>query len=118
MGSGSTGGGSQQSQPGTLSPITATIWNLFGGNAQASRGQFIPTTFGQGGAFGSSSFSALPELLNNMPLTSHVRVTGAPKAQAALGSAPALPIRRVLSATHCRPPTTSMTTPHSSAATA
>src|SRR5262245_31050234 len=68
------GGGSQQSSsststPGTLSPITASLLSLFGGNVQTKGGQFIPTSFGQGGVFGPQSFSALPGLLQNQPLS-------------------------------------------------
>lgn len=67
------GGGSKQSSeqgqfPGTLSPITATLLSLFGGQPQVSGGQFVPTAFG-GGAFDPSMFGALPGLLQNQPLS-------------------------------------------------
>lgn len=67
------GGSKQQSEseqfPGTLSPVTASIISLFGGNPQVSGGQFVPTTFGQGGVFSPQSFNALGGLLQNIPQT-------------------------------------------------
>ena len=67
MGSGSSQ--QQQSSPGTLSPVTATLLSLFGGQPTVNRGQFVPTSFGEGGVFGPGSFNALSGLLNNQPLT-------------------------------------------------
>ena len=67
MGQGASSG--QQSSPGTLSPITTTLLSLFGGNPQVNRGQYQPTTWGQGGVFSPESFSALGGLLQNQPLT-------------------------------------------------
>ena len=69
MGSGSKQKSSAQQLPGTLSPVTASLLDLFGGNVIASGGQFFPTSFGQGGAFSPQSFAALPGLLQNQPLT-------------------------------------------------
>lgn len=66
---GSSSKGTQDTQPGTLSPITATLLSLFGSNPIVTgQGQFQPTTFGAPGAsFTPQSFSALPGLLQNMP---------------------------------------------------
>lgn len=85
MGQGSTQG--QQSTPGTLSPITASLLSLFGAQPQVNRGQFVPTTFGQGGVFSPQSFSALGGLLNNQPLTQTEQslLQGAQPAAAAAG---------------------------------
>lgn len=74
MGSGSKGqttqAQTQESAPGTLSPITATLLSLFGGAPQVRGGQFQPTAFaGPGALFTPESFSALPGLLANQPLT-------------------------------------------------
>lgn len=94
MGSGSESSGRQSSFPGTLSPVTATMLSLFGGQPEVFGGQFRPTSFGaptvtQGPvigrdprgrlifgpststppAFTPQSFAALPGLLTNMPLT-------------------------------------------------
>ena len=71
---GSGGGSSQSSQqvsdPGTLSPVTATLLQLFGGNITTNRGQFQPTSFGGPGAiFTPQTFAALPGLQANQPLT-------------------------------------------------
>lgn len=68
------GGGSKQSSesssaPGTLSPVTATLFSLFGGQPGISKGQYVPTSFGQGGYFAPGMFGALPGLLANMPPT-------------------------------------------------
>ena len=68
------GGGSKQSSdsssvPGTLSPVTASLLSLFGGQTGVSQGQFVPTAWNQGGVFGPESFAALPGLLQNQPLT-------------------------------------------------
>lgn len=50
--------------------MTATLLSLFGSNPQVNGGQFQPTSFaGQGAAFTPQSFSALPGLLQNQPLT-------------------------------------------------
>ena len=66
----STSSGSQQSLPGTESPVTATLQALFGGQPVASGGQFQPTAFGgAGSAFTPESFAALPGLLQNFPMT-------------------------------------------------
>lgn len=80
------GGGSKQSSesasfPGTLSPITASIISLFGGNPTVSGGQFVPTTFGQGGGFSPQSFGALPGLLQNLPLTGAEQTITSPQFQ-------------------------------------
>jgi hypothetical protein len=69
MASGGTTQQSSTSQPGTLSPITATLLQLFGGSPAVKGGQYQPTTYGQGGAFNAGMFSALPGLLQNQPLT-------------------------------------------------
>lgn len=70
MGGGSKQSSSQQSFPGTQSPVTATIQALFGGQPIASGGQFIPTGFGgEGSAFTPQSFAALPGLMQNIPAT-------------------------------------------------
>lgn len=77
---------SQQS-PGTLSPITGILLDLFGGTTGVKGGQFVPTTWGQGGAFNSGSFGALPGLLENMPLTgAESTVLGGDWQNAALGA--------------------------------
>lgn len=55
--------------PGTLSPITATLISLFGGQPIAKGGQFRPTAFAEGGLFSPESFAALGGLLQNQPLT-------------------------------------------------
>lgn len=78
----------QQSQPGTLSPVTATLLSLFGGNTQVSGGQFQPTTFGQGGIFSPQSFGALGGLLENMPANpTEQALTGGGVQNAAFGGA-------------------------------
>lgn len=67
MASGSTSSGWQSSKPGTQSPVTAVLQQLFGGNVKAAGGQFMPTSFNEGGVFSPQSFAALPGLLQNMP---------------------------------------------------
>src|SRR5262245_6390090 len=70
MGGGSKQSSSQQTYPGTLSPVTASLLSLFGGQPVASGGQFIPTAFGgAGSSFTPQSFGALPGLLQNIPQT-------------------------------------------------
>ena len=69
MGGGSKGSSEQGQFPGTLSPVTATLQSLFGGSPTVTSGQFVPTTFGQGGVFNPQSFSALSGLLQGQPLT-------------------------------------------------
>jgi hypothetical protein len=70
MGSGSSSQGQQSNRPGTLSPVTATLLDLFGAAPRVASGQFVPGTFNRGGVFGSSSFDALGGLLQNQPLSS------------------------------------------------
>lgn len=82
MGGGSKQSSDQQQNPGTLSPITATIMALFGGNPVASGGQFVPTSFNQGGAFSTESFGALPGLLQNLPMTGTENFLTSPEFQA------------------------------------
>ena len=67
---GSESSGQQTQSPGTLSPVTATLQSLFGGNPVVSaQGQFVPTSFGQGGVFSPAMFSSLTGLLQGQPLT-------------------------------------------------
>lgn len=68
---GSGGSQSQQQQPGTLSPVTASLIDLFGGNTKINRGQYVPSTTlgGAGGIFSPQTFSALGGLMQNMPAT-------------------------------------------------
>ena len=62
--------GSQTQQPGTLSPVTATILDLFGSSPRVWGGQFQPQGYdSNAGVFGAQSFAALPGLLQNQPLT-------------------------------------------------
>jgi hypothetical protein len=49
------------------------LLNLFGGNVEAKKGALVPTTFGEGGAFSSGMFGALPGLLQNQPATAAER---------------------------------------------
>ena len=68
MGSQSSGGSTTRS--GTTSPISATLFNLFGGQPRVNRGEYIPSSYGGPGAlFTPQSFGALPGLLQNQPLT-------------------------------------------------
>lgn len=68
MGSGASS--SQQQRPGTLSPVTASLLNLFGGNVGVKGSQYVPRSFGgEGATFTPESFSALPGLLQNIPMT-------------------------------------------------
>lgn len=68
-GGGSYGSSKGKSIPGTLSPVTATLLDLFGGNVTTKKGQFIPTSFGEGGLFSPESFGAIGGLMQNQPLT-------------------------------------------------
>lgn len=78
MGSGSSGSQGSSSIPGTVSPITAAVTELFGGGVGVHNGQFVPTAlFGGlpgnrpfGGVFNAGSFAPIGDLLNNQPLTS------------------------------------------------
>ena len=70
MGGGSKGSSEQEQTPGTLSPVTASLLSLFGGQPTVRAGQFQPTAFGgEGASFTPQSFGALPGLLQNLPLS-------------------------------------------------
>lgn len=70
MGGGSKGSSSQQQTPGTLSPITAMLFDIFGGRPSVQGGQFVPGSFGgPGSMFGPEAFAAIPGLLQNQPLS-------------------------------------------------
>ncbi len=84
MGSGGSSSQGSVQVPGTLSPVTATLLNLFGTNLETAGGQIqtVPyQTFGQGGAFTPQSFSALPGLLANMPATATEKALTSPQFQ-------------------------------------
>jgi len=67
---GSQSGSNSQTRSGTTSPITATLFNLFGGQPNVNRGMYVPTSYGgDNAAFTPQSFGALPGLLQNQPLT-------------------------------------------------
>lgn len=69
MGSESSGSQKQSSNPGTQSPVTATLQSLFGSPSTTSGGQYQPQGFaGPGALFTPQSFAALPGLLQNIPL--------------------------------------------------
>lgn len=66
---GGASSGQQQTRAGTVSPVTATLMSLFGSAPNVNKGQYSPTTlFGPGALFTPESFSALPGLLQNIPL--------------------------------------------------
>ena len=67
---GSQSGSNSQTRSGTTSPITATLYSLFGGQPNVNRGMYVPTSYGgDNAAFTPQSFGALPGLLQNQPLT-------------------------------------------------
>lgn len=68
MGGGSKQESQQQQTPGTFSPVTATLFSLFGPQAGVGGQGYVPTGFGTpGSAFTPESFGALPGLLQNRP---------------------------------------------------
>lgn len=70
MGSQSSGG-SQQTIPGTLSPVTATVLELFGSPVTSAAGQLQTVPYQQfgegGGVFSPESFASLSGLMTNIP---------------------------------------------------
>jgi len=67
---GSGGSQSQQQNPGTLSPVTATLMDLFGGTQIGNGGQYIPRDFGGPNAtFTTGDFGNIAGLLQNQPLS-------------------------------------------------
>lgn len=95
MASGGTSVSAQGQLPGTASPVTAILQQLFGGNVKAAGGQFIPTAFGAtgpngptGAVFTPEMFSGLTGLLQSRPATGVEQfLTGPDYQKLALGGA-------------------------------
>ena len=65
-----TSGSSSTSRSGSTSPITATLYSLFGtSDPRINRGQYMPTSFGGSSVFNPAMFSSLSGLMQNQPLT-------------------------------------------------
>ena len=89
MGSGSTQ--SQSQAPGTLSPVTASLLNLFGAPTTVTKGQFVPSANvgTSGGVFSPQSFNALGGLMQNQPLSgAEQTIFGVNPSVGTYGSAP------------------------------